>query len=459
MDQVYARYAPVAAYMTTTVTALVGYTTEYMAKRKAEGVLKTDDDVIRETYYCLRKVFLEMYYKGPVHSDLEKYMTGKKLYKKVLAAEKKDVTSKKEEKEDEIRINGVTFATALRMSLAAMGIQAELFVYEPRRLGNWRDAIFLEELDYVLRVKGKKKFYYLEAFNNFDAFATPYSYLEGAEGFAIGYQEKNQYFRASIPASTFNDNIEREEYVLNFSDAMDVIRAERTCYYLGATKIGRIEQANLDRSYLNFDFEKYYNEPKKNKKNDNAIEISNKYEDPDRDERINDRKELFEKDLKSEFDVDKYEDFELVKDGRFGDTAWLQYKEKFTVKKLISKAGRNYIVEIGKMIGDQIKLDSAEMKTRQTDIWIPFARTIENTITVNIPDGYTVGGLQDLNTSIDNESGSFVSTAKVDGDKLLITTRKLYKKSFDKKELWPNYIAFLEPAYKFSQAKIVLKKK
>lgn len=459
MDQVYARFAPIGAYMTTTVTSLVGYTTEYMAKKKADGVLKTDDDIIRETYYCLRKVFLEMYYKGPVHSDLEKYMTGKKLYKKVLAAEKKDVTSKKEEKEDEIRINGVTFATALRVALAAMGIQSELFVYEPRRLGTWRDAIFTEELDYVLRVKGKKRFYFLEAFNNFDAFATPYSYLEGAEGYAIGYQEKNQYFRASIPASAINDNIERQEYVLNFSDAMDVIRADRTSSYLGATKIGRIEQANLDRSYLNFDFEKYYNEPKKNKKSDNVVEISNKYDDPDKDERIKDRKELFEKDLKEEFDIDKYEDFELIKDGRFGDTAWLKYKEKFALKKLISKAGRNYIVEIGKLIGDQIKLDSNEIKTRQTDIWVPFARTIENTITLNIPAGYTVDGLQDLNTTVDNESGSFISTAKLDGDKLIITTRKLYKKSFDKKELWANYIAFLEPAYKFSQTKVVLKKK
>ncbi|MGZ3852480.1 MAG: DUF3857 domain-containing protein [Flavisolibacter sp.] len=460
VEQVYARYAPVAAYMTTTVTSLVGYTTEYMAKKKADGALKTDDDIIRETYYCLRKVFLEMYYKGPVHSDLEKYMTGKKLYKKVLAAEKKDVTSKKQEKEDEVRISGVTFATALRVALSAMGIQSELFVYEPRSLGNWRDALFMDELDYVLRVKGKKKYYYLEAFNNFDAFATPYSYLEGAEGYAIGYQEKNQYFRASIPPSTINDNIEKEEYVVNFSSAMDVLQAERTSSYLGATKTGRIGQANLDRSYLNFDFEKYYNEPKKNKKNDNvALEAANKYDDPDKDERIKDRKELFEKDLKGEFDVDKYQDFELLKDGRFGDTAWLQYKEKFTVKKLISKAGKNYIVDIGKMIGDQIKLDSNEMKTRQTDIWVPFARTIENNITVNIPAGFTVDGIQDLNMSIDNESGSFISTAKVDGDKLLITTRKLYKKSFDKKEAWPNYIAFLEPAYKFSQSKIVLKKK
>ena len=129
------------------------------------------------------------------------------------------------------------------------------------------------------------------------------------------------------------------------------------------------------------------------------------------------------------------------------------------MKKLISKAGRNYIVEIGKIIGEQIKLDSSEIKTRQADIWMPFARTIENTITLNIPSGYTVNGLQDLNANVDNESGSFISTAKIEGDKLIITTRKLYKKSFDKKEAWPNYIAFLEPAYKFSQTKIVLKKK
>jgi len=158
-------------------------------------------------------------------------------------------------------------------------------------------------------------------------------------------------------------------------------------------------------------------------------------------------------------DVEKYDDFELLKDGRYGDTALLQYKEKFTLKKLLSKAGKNYIFEVGKLIGDQIKLSQEEMQGRKVDIWIPFARTIENNITVNIPAGYTVDGLQDLNSSVDNESGSFISTAKVENDKLVITSRKIYKKNFDKKEAWPNYIAFLEPAYKFSQAKVVLKKK
>lgn len=461
ISEVYRRYAGAAAYVTPTVNSLVGYTTEYVAKKKAEGALKTDNDVIRETYYCLRKVFLEMYYKGPVHSDLEKYMTGKKLYKKVLAAEKKDVVSQKEEKEDEIRINSLSFATALRISLAALGVQSELYVYVPRKLGSWRDAIFMEELDFMLRVRNKGKLYYMDAFNNFDAFATPYPYMENVEGYAIGYQEANQYFRGTVPPSTINDHIERKEFLLSLTDAMDNISTERISSYLGAEKLGHVEKANLDRSYLNMDFEKYYNEPKQKgkKKDEVVIETSSKYDDPDREERLKERKELFEKDLKSEFDIDRYDGFELINDGRYGDTAWLKFKEKFTIKKLVSKAGKNYIVEIGKLIGDQIKLEASELAARQTDIWVPYARTIENTITLAIPKDYTVEGFQELNMNVDNESGAFISTAKLEDGKLIITTRKLYKKSFDKKEAWPNYIAFLEPAYKFSQVKVVLKRK
>lgn len=461
IEDVYKRYVGAGLYVTPTVNSLVAYTTEYMLKRKAENAFKNDDEIIRETYYCLRKVFLEMYYKGPVHSDLEKYMTGKKLYKKVLAAEKKDVVSRKEEKEDAIRINGITFATALRMALAAQKIESELYVYVPRHLGNWRDAIFMEELDFMMRVKSKRRFFYIDAFNNFDAFGAPYSYMENVEGYAIGYDEPNRYYKAIVPPTTANDHVDKEEYIVNFPAAMDVVRVERTSSFLGLEKNGRIEQANLDREYLGHDFKKYFNEPKqKGKKKDEIVLTSSlEYNDPDKGERMTERKELFAKDLKTEFDVDKYEDFELIHDGRFGDTAWLKYHEKFTLKKLLSKAGKNYVFSVGELIGDHIKLDENELKGRQTDIWIANPRTLENNITVNIPDGYTVEGIQELNTSAENESGTFISTAKMDGNKLLINTKKVYKKNFDKKEAWNNYIAFLEPAYKFSQAKIVLKKK
>lgn len=456
VEKVYRRYVGAGAHVTPAVTQLVGYTTEYMLKKKLDGSVKTDDEVVRETYYCLRKVFLETYYKGPVHSELEKVMTGKKLYKQVVAAEK---NAQKEERQDEIRMNSVTFATALRIALAALGVQSELFVYVPRKWGTWREAMFNDELDFGLRVKAKKQYYYLEAFNNFDAFGTLYPYMDGVEGYAIGYTEANSYFKAIVPSSTAADNVQRQDYKLALNEAMDIIKAERTSAYLGAEKLDLIGKANLTREYLNGDFEKYYNVPKSKKKDDIPVETSTKYDNPDKAEKERERRELFEKDVKREFDLDKYLDFELHKDGRYGDTAWLQFAEKFTLKKMISKAGKNYILEIGKMIGAQIKLEQSELTNRQTDVWVPYARTIENNIALAVPAGYTVEGLQDLNYSVGNESGAFVSTAELKDNELLISTKKIYKKSYDKKEVWANYVAFLEPAYKFSQAKIVLKKK
>lgn len=463
MDEVYKRFVGAALYRTTTVNTLVAYATEYLSKKKAEGALKTDDDIIRECYYCLRKVFLEMYYKGPVHSELEKYMTGKKLYKKILKQQEKD-EQKKEEREDEIRINSVIFATSLRTALAAQNIQSELFVYMPRTLGAWRDAVFLDELDFVMKVKSKRKSYFLEAFNNFDAFGAPYAYLEGTEGYSIGYDEPNKYYKTPGPVSSYNDNISRKEYTVNFTDAMDIINIERTSFYTGHEKSAMIGIANLDRDYLKKDFEKYYNPPgqkSKRKKEDEVMDITSStgYDNPDKDEKLKERAELLEKDIKNEFDMEKYGEFELIDDGRYGDSAALKYRETFSLKKLLSRAGRNYIFDAGKLIGDQIKLEENELKSRQMDIWLPNARTIENNITINVPAGYSVEGLQELNTSVDNESGAFTSTAKAEGDKVTITTRKIYKKNFDKKELWPNYVSFLEAAYKFSQSKIVLKKK
>lgn len=463
VEDVYKRYVGAALYNTTTVNTLVGYTAEYIAKKKAEGFLKNDDDAIRETYYCLRKVFLEMYYKGPVHSDLEKYMTGKKLYKKVLKQQEKDEL-KKEEREDEIRINAVVFATSLRTALAAQGIQSELFVYMPRRLGAWRDAVFMDELDFVMKVKSKRKNYFLEAFNNFDAFASPYSYLEGTEGYSIGYDEPNKYYKTPGPTSTVNDNIARKEYAVSFATGMDVIDVKRTTTLTGHEKRALIGIANLDRSYLAGDFEKYYNVPtqkgkKKKGEEETPMTTSTDYANPDKEEKVKERTELLEKDIKDEFDLEKYGSFELLDNGRYGDTAALKYAETFSLKKLVSKAGRNFIFDAGKLIGDQIKLEESEIAKRDGDIWIPNARTIENTIVLTVPAGYTVEGIQDLNMSVDNESGSFTSTAKMEEDKLIINTQKKYKKSFDKKEVWPNYVAFLEAGYKFSQAKVVLKKK
>jgi hypothetical protein len=41
--------------------------------------------------------------------------------------------------------------------LGAQGIAAEMFVYMPRKLGAWRDALFLEELGFCYENKDQEK--------------------------------------------------------------------------------------------------------------------------------------------------------------------------------------------------------------------------------------------------------------------------------------------------------------
>jgi hypothetical protein len=55
------------------------------------------------------------------------------------------------------------------------------------------------------------------------------------------------------------------------------------------------------------------------------------------------------------------------------------------LKKLLSKAGKNYIFDVGKLDGDQIKLEQSELAGRQLISGLPHARTIENNISINIP--------------------------------------------------------------------------
>jgi hypothetical protein len=306
-------------------------------------------------------------------------------------------------------------------------------------------------LDLGLRLKGDK-YYFLLPLNNFDVFAQPYEGYDGCEAYSFGLLKGEGYYKSNIPSSAYTDNITQTDINVTVPDAMDNLKVERTSKFTGMEKNDIIALAHLDRNYLNKDFRKYIINPKKNSGDTT-------YADADKDERLKRQKDYLKERIENDgMEVNQYENYQLVQDGRFDDSPNLSFKENFSLKKMINKAGRNYLLDLGRLIGSQIKLEETEMKTRANDIWIAYARTITNNISLEIPKGYVVEGFQDLNMNIDNESGTFISTAKVDGNKLIVTTKKIYKKNFDKKELWPNYVAFLEAGYKFSQSKVVLKK-
>ncbi|CAG0898473.1 unnamed protein product [Cyprideis torosa] len=136
----------------------------------------------------------------------------------------------------------------------------------------------------------------------------------------------------------------------------------------------------------------------------------------------------------------------------------LECASNFTSDAYLKKAGPNLIFDIGMLISGQIQLDPDEIEGRTKPIEMNSARTISNDISITIPEGLRVEGLDNLNFNVNNDAAAFISSATVEGNVIKITTNKVYKQEFLELESWPKLVEMLEAAYQFTQQKVVLKK-
>jgi hypothetical protein len=83
-------------------------------------------------------------------------------------------------------------------------------------------------------------------------------------------------------------------------------------------------------------------------------------------------------------------------------------------------------------------------------VYFSFPRSFENEIVFEIPEGFTVSGLDKLNKNVNNEAGSFVSTAKISGNQLVVQVKKSYTNYYEPNANWPKVVDFLEAAYQFT---------
>jgi len=161
--------------------------------------------------------------------------------------------------------------------------------------------------------------------------------------------------------------------------------------------------------------------------------------------------------FKEDYSIKKLNSYEVLNDGRNGPDP-LQVVMDFTSEDLVQKAGKNYIFSLGSFIGEQVALEKEEIQERTKDIQFGYAKLINNTIKVTIPEGYTIDGLDALKFNIDNDYMAFITTTTLTGNELTLTTSKNYKQAFVPQKDWDKVVAALEAAYKFTQTKVVLKK-
>lgn len=339
--------------------------------------------------------------------------------------------------------------------------KTEIVALVPHNIGNINTLLLLSELELGIRVGGDKGviLFPFERHSRHDEISYLY---QGQEAYCFSADVKTDAApvrRITIPASTYESNSMVADFNIRLSEDMELLEIKRTSYYKGLLKEPYCEMTLMASDYHDSDrklFDPDYTEIPKWVNKDAAAEYKNEKEE-ERAEFEKEQKEKLEKVLKNDFEVESYDQFRLMKKGRGQTDSILSYEETFKLKGMVNKAGRNYSLDVGKLIGSQIKITDDEMK-RSHDIYYNFPKKLVNNISIELPKGYVPDNMQVLEVNVENEAGTFNAVAVYESGTITITTTKIYKTSFATMDKWPLWVSFLDAAYNFSQKKLILKK-
>lgn len=322
--------------------------------------------------------------------------------------------------------------------------------------------------DYVYMVRTKTDHPVLMGADGLFTYPTeiPYQY-EGQKAPTIDTRrlkvdrEHENELPVSIPVSTAADNMHIEKLAISLESNMQQALVKRTTTLKGHMREDEQKQLLLFEDYYDVERkamsvkESFMEEFADSRRNRTlAEEYTNAFEKARKG-----TKERFIKEITDQFDLAPKElkSFNIDKMGLRHTDPDFVYSTEFTMDGWIKKAGNNYILDAGRLIGGQLQL-KPEQRNRQVDIYMPFARTLDYNIELLIPAGYRMEGVEQLNQQVDNECGSFIVTAGISQNKLLLNVKKVYKHEYDPAAKWPDILKVLDAATDFGSRKLLLKK-
>lgn len=404
----------------------------------------SDEEKVREVYYFTRHQFFTQYVEASVVKDANIFYPYD-LYSNPIFFSTEQA-----------------FINYFMAFLKKSKIDYDIIVGTARYNGPIEDMLIQENATVLLRVNTPNPIYlqYFTPFSSADQFNDD---LENTKAYALEVSKGKKVVNAEsimLPSSLATDNASRNVTTIKLADDFSALNVKRTTSVYGHLKDSEQSDKLYFFDYVNEDYQKYGTTPlldrvgSKKKREQYKKEFDaliNKYKEK--------QKENFKKGIAQEFGFE-IEDHSLTvtNTGRFSSKIPFVYEEVFSIKNnFIKKAGDNYIIEIGKMLGGQVEIDKKE-KERKNNIYMAFPKTYNNEIVLEIPQGYSVSGIEKLAKKVQNETGEFTSTATVEGNRLIIKTVKQYKNYFEPNTNWNKMIAFLDAAYQFTQEKVLLKK-
>ncbi len=343
-------------------------------------------------------------------------------------------------------------------------IPFDVIVAESRANGNINDLLFTDDITSLIRVNLKQPIY-ISLFDDNTNLTTINPYIENSKAYALAYsyddKRLSKVSEITIPMSSYNENASIEKAEVSLTEDFTSFKVSKTSTYKGHSKSQRQEDLLNFYDYIGEDSKKHGTESffvrVRNKKN----KLKYKKEYDALVEKLKTKQDdYYLESLKREYELNiEDQSFTIKNTGRYEDNPDFIVDQNFTIKdELIKKAGKNYIIEVGKLIGDQVEFTGKE-RERTENIYINYPKSFDNTVKFTIPDGYSVSGLDKLSKSIDNEAGSFESTAKVENNILVLTTLKKYKTNYQPNSNWNLVLEFIDAANQFTNEKILLKKK
>ncbi|RDI09827.1 hypothetical protein [Flavobacterium sp. AG291] len=341
-------------------------------------------------------------------------------------------------------------------------IDYDIIVATPRVNGPIKDLLIENNALVLLKINTENPVY-LQFFTPFkNADQIPFT-IENSDAYVIEVTKQKKITKietTKLPSSSYEDNQTVHKINVSLNPEMTDVKIQRESSLFGHNKDGEQPDKMYFFDYVDEDYTKYGTSPLlslvKNKKRQEQYTkefdaLKNKLKDK--------QKEEFKTSAESEFGftIDDHS-LNITNTGRFGKSDPFTFTENFTVKNsLLKKAGANYVFEVGKLISQQAEIEEKENK-RTDNIYMPYPRSYKEEIIFDIPEGYTVTGLDKLNKNIKNTTGGFESSAKTEGNKLVIKTFKYYTNYYEPNANWKDMVSFLDAAYQFTQEKILIKK-
>ncbi|MBD0405033.1 DUF3857 domain-containing protein [Flammeovirga sp. EKP202] len=135
---------------------------------------------------------------------------------------------------------------------------------------------------------------------------------------------------------------------------------------------------------------------------------------------------------------------------------------EYTSPELVERAGNEYLISVGKVIGKQSEL--YQEKERQNDIVMHTIQKYRHKITINIPEGYQIEGLEEIKnkktiTVNGEEMAYFISDYQLKESSLLIAVDEVYKTFKFPKENYEEFREVINSAANFNQLTLIMTKK